>query len=228
MYTRNFLFAALILFFTHACAAQITIDSTGGNIVVTEKQGPSVKTLRIYRSYIQGKGKVHKVIYQPDAADFGNEAPTLHLVFSTESAHIRSMLDAAVKKKQLNFSQFSMNLLPYTDLTAKLADIYAASPEWNEYLKRAGELKKQTTLDDGTIISEIAYDNNVAAAVLEKSDLLKPVQELFTPYGYKLTSGGFPDEHQQILSSEDLTAIGKNGTLFIPVPNNTFVLTKVK
>lgn len=228
MFHRNFLLTALLFLCSHTSFAQLAIDTTGGNFVITQKQGTTVKTLRIYRAYVQGKGKVHKVIYQPDAADFGAEPPTLQLAFSTESAQIRAMLDAAAKRKQFNFSQYSMNILPYTDLTAKLADIYANSPEWNAYLKTAGDLKKSTTLYDGSVVTEIAYDPTIATSVLEKSDFFKSIQELFTPYGYKLSSGGFPDEHQQILSPEELTLLGKNSTLFVPVPNTTFLLTKTK
>ena len=62
----------------------------------------------------------------------------------------------------------------------------------------------------------------------QRHSFFKEMQDLFLPYGYKLTSGGFPDEHQQVLAGEQLTAIGKNADLVIPVPNATFVLTKIK
>jgi hypothetical protein len=209
-------------------SAQIAVDTTAGNVVVTEKNGTTTKTLHMYRTFVPGKGRMHRLIYQPDAANFGEESPTLHLAFNAESAYIRSMLDAAMKKKQLSFSQFSINILPYTDLVTKLTEIYALSPEWNDYLKKTGDLHKATTLYDGSVVTEVSFDPALANTVLEKSSFFKEMQDMFLPYGYKVTSGGFPDEHQQILADEQLTALGKSTNLVVPVPNTTFILTKIK
>ncbi|MES2700991.1 MAG: hypothetical protein V4649_00035 [Bacteroidota bacterium] len=220
--------AVVFLLLSLAGNAQVSVDTTGGNVIVTEKQGTNTKTLRIYRSFGQKTGRCHKIIYQPDASEYGEEPTTLKLNFSAEAAHIKTMLDAAMLKKQYNFSQFSISILPYTDLVTKLTDIYSNSPEWNAYLKKAGSLKKETVLFDGSVASEIGYDQAVAAAVLDKSDFLKQLSDLFLPYGYKLSSAGFPDEHQQVISSDQLMLLGKNGNLIIPVPTTSFVLTKVK
>src|SRR5439155_11753819 len=104
------LLSATLVATAFTSSGQIAVDTTAGNVVVTEKSGAATKTLHIYRTFVPGKGRMHKLIYQPDAADFGDEPPTLHLAFNSETAHIRSMLDAAMKKKQFSFSQFSINI----------------------------------------------------------------------------------------------------------------------
>jgi hypothetical protein len=207
---------------------QLTVDTTRTTITVREKSATAVRTLTIYRSFVPGSGIRHQAIYQPTATEFGEEPDILKLNFAEESVHIKQMLDAAMKGRQLNFSKLSINVLPYTELTGKLIEIYTQSPEWNDYLKKAANLKRTVTLFDGSEISEVAYNIKMAAWVLDKSDFAADMAKLFAPYGYTVTHGGFPDEHQQILSLDKLMLLGKDSNMFIPVPNLYFNLTKTK
>ncbi len=207
---------------------QLTVDTTRTTIIVREKSPGVSKTLTIYRSFVPGSGIRNQAIYQPVADEFGEEPEILKLTFAEESAHIKKMLDAAIARRPINLSKISINFLPYTDITARLIDIYTNSPEWNEYLKKATNLKRTVTLFDGSELSEVAYNTKFAAAILDRSDFVKDLTALFAPYGYVVTAGGFSDEHQQILSLDKLMLLGKDSNMFIPVPNFFFNLNKVK
>jgi hypothetical protein len=81
---------------------------------------------------------------------------------------------------------------------------------------------------DGSDVTETAYNIKAAAAIFDSSDMLKELNGLFAPYGYTVTSGGFPDEHQQIVSTDKLMLLGKNPNLFVPVPNTFYNLVRIK
>ena len=221
--------ALFILFMAVAgnCLAQITVDTTKALVTVKEKTATGVKTMTIYRTYVQGAGMRNQIVYQPGAAEFGEEPPTLLLNFTGELAHIKAMLDVAIKRKQFNFSKISINIIPYKDMMEKLVAVYASSQEWNDYLRKGG-LMRTTKLDDGTEVSELVYDPRIAGAILDKSDLLKELNAIFVPYGYKVSSGGFPDDHQPLVEPERLVQMGKPSSLVIPLPNSYFTLTKIK
>ncbi len=208
--------------------AQITVDTSRTIVTVKEKIGVSVRTLTIFKSFVPGTGVRNQIVYQPMPDDFGVEPETLRLTFADEVPHIKAMFDAALKRRKYDCSRVSINILPYTDLLTKLTDIYVNSPEWNNYLKTATNLRTTVTLYDGNEVAVVAYDVKVAAAVLDKSDFLKDFNALFAPYGYVVTSGGFAEEHQQALSADKLILIGRNGNLFVPLPNSSFTLTKIK
>jgi hypothetical protein len=223
---RNVLFLLLVCMAVGS-SAQITIDTTKTTVTVREKTAAGVKTMTIYKTYVPGVGMRNQIVYQPTAAEFGEEPPTLGLSFTAELPHIKNMLDAAIKRKQFNFSRFSINILPYNDLTAKLANVYIASVEWNDYIKKGG-LMRATTLTDGTEVSEFTYDPRRANYVFERSDFMKELSAFFAPYGYKVSSGGFPDDHQPTMEPEKLVQMGKASNLVVPLPNNYFTLTKIK
>jgi hypothetical protein len=223
----------LLLLLFVSCAmpswGQITIDTTRTSVTVKEKTAAVVRTLTIYRSFVQGAGMRNQAVYQPTASEFGEEPETLKLTFAEEMPHIKKMLDAAIAKKSFYFSTFSINVLPYTDMLEKLVEIYSASPEWIEYTKKETNTKRTTTLFDGSEITEVAYNPKAAAAVLKKSNFLKDLNALFAPYGY-VVAADFPepDEHQKVLSLDKLMLLGKDGNLFVPVPDYSFTLTKIR
>lgn len=216
----------LILSFN--CYAQISVDTSGGNVIVLEKTKTVTKALSIYRMFIPHRGKCNLMVYEPDCDDYGDDPDTLILNLSIELQHAKSMLDAALKYKRYNFYRFAFDISPYRDLIGKLVDIYTNSKEWNDYLQKAGNLQLSNRLYDGNEITEIGYDKTVAANVLAKSDFTKTLNDFFLPYGYKVTANGFPDDHQQIVSRAELRSLGKPQTLFIPIPNSYFNLTKIK
>ncbi len=206
----------------------ITIDTTRTTMVITEKTGAVVRTLSIYRSIVAGSGFRHQGIYQPTAAEFGTEPDVLKLNFTDEVAHLKKMIEAANKIRPHNFSKISMNILPYNELVLKLVNYFENSPEWNAHLKSNPNLKRSTTLFDGSQISEVAYNYRIAGDLLDRSDFMTDVNAAFTSLGYTAKSGGFPEEHQHILSADKLMLLGKNVSLFIPEPNMYFNLTNIK
>ncbi|GAA4462705.1 hypothetical protein GCM10023093_09850 [Nemorincola caseinilytica] len=212
------------------CAyGQMKVDTTRTSVTVRQTVASAVKTLSIYRAFVPGQGMRYLAVYQPTAAELGEEPDISRMKFTDEAVRIKAMLDAALAQKPLNFSRLSINLLPYIDLTARLVELYSTSKEWNDYLqKNAASLRKSVTLMDGSEVTEISYDIQVAAAVFEKSDMLKELQELFGPYGYTVTQGGFPDEHQQLVSTDKLMLLGKDPNLFVPAPNTFINLLKTK
>jgi hypothetical protein len=223
-------FAISFLLVNAICNAQITVDTTSRTMVMVKEKTPgATKALNVYRIFQQGVGTCHKVTYQPDATiEIGDEPPTMRMTFADESAHIKAMLDAAQKKKQYNFASISFNVTPYSDLVSKLADAYLNSPEWNAYLKRTGDsLYVTTTLWDGNEVKEIAYNQQVAAKVLENGDLVKAINNLMLPYGYQVKGIEFLTDHPEVLRPDQLQLLGKNGNFIVPVPHN-FVLRKVK
>jgi hypothetical protein len=223
------LFLLLLLVVAANSYGQLTVDTTRATITVKEKAASGVKTLTIYRSFVQGIGNRNQAIYQPGADELGDETETLQLTFAEEATHIKKMLDAATAKKQINLSSFSINMLPYKDLTRKLTEIYTSSTDWADYLKKnADNLKKTTELFDGSEYTEVHFYAKMAKYVLDKSDFYAQLNELFKPYGYTVSSINFPEEHQQILSTDRLMLLGKNGNLFIPVPDYSLTLTKLK
>ncbi len=220
------LFILLITISSH-CLAQITVDTTKTTVTIKEKAANTAKTMTIYRSFVEGRGMCNQIVYQPTIEEFGEEPVMPALNFNNELPHIKTMLDAANKRKQYNFSRFSINLLLYNDMMGKLVEIFTTSKEWNEYIKKA-PLKRVTRLYDGTEVEELHYDARLAGWVLDRSDFLKDITALFVAYDYKVTSGGFADDHQQTVAPEMLAALGKSTGMVIPVPENFFVLTKVK
>ncbi len=208
--------------------AQMSVDTSSGNVIVKEKAGAAVKSLSIYTTLVAGCGKCIHMVYDPNSGDYGAEPDTLYLDFAKELTHVKTMLDAALAyKKKYSFYRFAINLSPYRDIAMKLADIYAASPEWNAYLKKAGSLLVADTLFDGNELVEVRYDPVLAAQVLDKSDFLQPLNDFYRPYGYKVAANGFPAEHQQTLSRNELRSLGKPETLIVPIPNGDFTLTKL-
>lgn len=216
------------LLIAQGCFAQLSVDTTKGRTVVTNKVGGVVKTLSIYTSYAQPKVKQQQVVYLPENADYADETNTMRLSFATESATLKTMLDAAAKNKNYNFYRLSFNVVPYKDLMGKLADVYANSAEWNDYLKKAGDLHRVYKLDDGNEVTEVGYDPAKALAVMNKSDFMQGINAIFSTYGYQATSAGFPEDHQVILTPDQLRLLGKSETLFVPVPGMFFTLTKIK
>lgn len=210
------------------CNGQITIDSTRTTVTVREKLPTAVKTLSIYRSFVPGSGMRHQLVYQPLAEELGDEPEPLKLSFTEESAHIRRMLDAVLAKKQLNISSFSINLFPYEDLARKWVDIYVNSKHWNDYLKKSTNLKQTTTLFDGSEVSEVHFYAKMAKYVLDLSDFTSPLNDLFRPYGYVVASINFPEEHQQVLSADKLMLLGKDPNLFIPMPEYSITLSRIR
>jgi hypothetical protein len=206
----------------------ITIDTTRTTMVITEKTGAVVRTLSIYRTIVAGSGFRHQGIYQPTAAEFGTEPDVLKLNFTDELAHLKKMIEAANKIRPHNFSKISMNILPYNELLLKLVNYFEKSPEWNAYLKSNSNLKRTTTLFDGSQISEVVYNYRIAGDLLDRSDFMTDVNTAFSALGYTAKSGGFPEEHQHILTADKLMLLGKNVSLFIPEPNMYFNLTKIK
>ena len=83
------------------------------------------------------------------------------------------------------------------------------------------------TLSDGNELVELRYDHVLAAQILDKSDFVRPLNDFFRPYGYKVAANGFPVDHQQTLSRNELRSLGKPETLIIPIPNGSFTLTKL-
>jgi len=209
-------------------AQTITIDTTRTTMVITEKTGNTVRTLSVYRILIIGTGYRHQGIYQPTAAEFGTEPDILKLNFADEFAHLKNMIEAANKIRPLNFSRISINILPFNELMMKLVNYFEKSPEWNAHLKSNPNLKRTTTLFDGSQINEIAYNYRIAGDLLDRSDYITDVNAAFTTIGYTARSGGFPDEHQRIISADKLMLLGKNANLFIPEPNMYLNLTKIK
>ena len=207
--------------------AQITVDTTGGNVIVKESTPTAKKSISIYRTPSEHDGWQHHIVYEPNFAVYGDDPDTLFLNFSVEELHIKAMLDEALKWKKFNFYRFAFNVAPYHDLVSKLADIYAASPEWNAYLKKSGSLQVTDTLWDGNQINEIRYDVVLARSVLDKSDFLQQLNNFFLHYGYKLTANGFPDDRQPIVSKNELKALGKPETLLVPIPNGYFNMVKI-
>ena len=220
-----FLFFLLVSFSSYA---QISVDTSGGNVIVLEKTKTVTKALSIYRMFIPHRGKCNLILYEPDCDDYGDDPDTLVLNLGAELQHAKTMLDAALKYKHFNFYRFAFDISPYRDLIGKLVDIYAGSKEWNDYLQKAGNLQLSTTLYDGNEFTEIGYDKTIANNVLAKSDFTKMLNDFFLPYGYKVTANGFPDDHQDIVSRSELRSLGKPESLFVPIPNSYFTLTKIK
>lgn len=208
--------------------AQISVDTSGGNVIVTEKTKTVTKALSIYRMFVPHRGKCNLMVYEPDCDDYGDDPDTLILNLGAELQHAKSMLDVALKYKRYNFYRFAFDITPYRDLVGKLVDIYANSKEWNDYLQKAGNLQLSSTLYDGYEVTETGYDKNIAGGILAKSNFTQMLDDFFRPYGYKVSANGFPDDHQQIVSRAELKSLGKPETLFIPIPNSYFTLTKIK
>lgn len=207
----------------------MTIDTTRTSVTVKQTVASSIKTLSIFRAFVPGQGLRYLAVYQPTAAELGEEPDISKMKITDEVVRIKAMLDAALSRKPLVFSRFSINLLPYIDLTGRLVDVFSNSKEWNDYLqKNASSLKTTVSLMDGSDVVEISYDPKVAASVFDKSDMLKELSDLFAPYGYTVSSGGFPDEHQQLVSTDKLRLLGKDLNLFVPTPNTFINLTKIK
>lgn len=220
----------LILLITLAldCQGQITVDSTKTTVTVREKLPAATKTLSVYRSFVPGQGLRHQLVYQPLAEELGEEPETMKLQFTDESTHIRKMLDAAMAKRQLNISSFSINLFPYEDLARKWVDIYVNSKHWNDYVKKATNLKRTTTLFDGSEVSEVHFYAKMAKYVLDLSDFSTALNDLFRPYGYVVAAINFPEEHQQVFSADKLMLLDKDPNLFIPMPEYSITLAKIK
>lgn len=224
----NKLYLILLIAFALDCHGQITIDSTKTTVTVREKLPAATKTLSIYRSFVPGQGMRHQLIYQPLAEELGEEPETMKLSFATETTHIRKMMDAALAKRQLNISSFSINLFPYEDLARKWVDIYVNSKHWNDYVKKATNLKRTTTLFDGSEVSEVHFYAKMAKYVLDLSDFTTTLNDLFRPYGYMVASVNFPEEHQQVFSADKLMLLDKEPNLFIPMPEYSITLAKIK
>jgi hypothetical protein len=224
----NKLYLILLIAFALDCHGQITIDSTKTTVTVREKLPTATKTLSIYRSFVPGQGMRHQLIYQPLAEELGEEPETMKLSFATETTHIRKMMDAALAKRQLNISSFSINLFPYEDLARKWVDIYVNSKHWNDYVKKATNLKRTTTLFDGSEVSEVHFYAKMAKYVLDLSDFTTTLNDLFRPYGYMVASVNFPEEHQQVFSADKLMLLDKEPNLFIPMPEYSITLAKIK
>lgn len=222
-------FAISFLLVNVICHAQITVDTTRTMVMVKEKAGATSRALNIYRIFVPGQGTCHKITYQPDnTIEIGDEPPGMRMTFASESAHMKAMLDAAMKMKQYNFASISFNVTPYTDLVSKLANAYESSPEWNNYLRRTGDsLYVTTVLWDGNEVREIAYNQQVAARVLDNNDMVKAINNVMLPYGYQVKGIEFLTDHPEILRPDQLQLLNKNGNLIVPVPHN-FTLRKVK
>jgi len=223
---KVFLLVFLILSFKGY--AQISVDTTEGNITVTQKTKSVARSLSIYRMYISGRGSSNLMVYEPDSYNYGDDPDTLVYNLITELQHAKELLDVALKYRHYKFYRFALDINPYRDLIGKLVDIYAGSKEWNDYLQKAGNLQMSSTLFDGNQVTEIKYDKTIADNILAKSDFTKMLNDFFQPYGYKITANGFPEDHQQIVSRAELRSLGKAESLFIPIPNNYFTMTKIK
>jgi len=209
--------------------AQMKVDTTRTSVTVHYTVAGVPKTLSIFRSYVPDEGLRYQAVYQPSAAEVGRESEISRAKFTDEVVHLKSMLDAAMQRKMLNFSRFSINMLPYIDFSSRLVQVYTTSPVWKAYIRKAGgQLYRDIELMDGSTVKELSYDIKVAAAVFDSSDLLREMTQLFAPYGYKVISGGFPEEHQQIISTDKLMMLGKDPNLFVPVPNMYCKLVRIK
>lgn len=208
--------------------AQIKVDTTKNAVVVTDKSPKASRTLSIYTTYLSQKEKTHMIVYLPDAVTTEDENNALRLVFATELAQFNNMMAAARPVRQYNFTRLSLNIMPYRDLVAKLVDLYANSPEWNAYLKSAKDLHRTYKLDMGEEVTEISYDPVLALKILNSSDVFSSLNDVLMFYGYRATNAGFPDDHQEILTPAELKKLGKTETLFIPVPDAFFNLTRIK
>lgn len=227
-YMKQFLLT-LTLFMSIISYGQMKVDTTRTSVTVKNVVAGTPKTLSIFRTMVPGQGLRYLAVYQPTLAELGEEPEISKTQFADEAAHIKAMLDAALSRKPLNMARFSINLMAYLDFTGKLIETYANSKEWNDYLKaNADKLRVPITLWDGSEIQEIAYDQKVALSVFEKSTLLTDLKNFFAPYGYTVTPGGFPDEHQQIVSTDKLMLLHKDPNLFIPTPNTFVNLVKIK
>jgi len=222
------LLVLLFLFISYNGYSQITVDTSGKNVVVRQITPTAKKSISIYRTPDEHEGWRHHIVYEPNYAVYGYDPDTLFLNFSIEEQYIKAMLDEALKWKKYNFYRFAFNVAPYHDLVSKLADIYAASPEWNEYLKNAGSLQVTDTLWDGNQVNEIRYDAALAAKVLDNSDFLQQLNTFFMRYGYKLTANGFPNDRQPIVSKNELKTLGKPETLLVPIPNGFFNMVRIE
>ena len=212
----------------HLGYAQISVDTTRGNVIVKEKAGKIVKSVNIYTTFAAGQGKCSHIEYDPNSGDYGAEPDTFYLNFASELTHLKTMLDSALThKKKYDFCRFACNLAPYRDLAAKLVEVYSNSAEWNDYLTKATNILVTDTLFDGNELEEIRYDPVLAAQILDKSDFLRLLNDFFRPYGYKVGANGFPSDHQPLVSRDELRSLGKPETLVIPVPNGDFTLTKL-
>lgn len=219
----------LALFVSTLGYGQMKIDTTRTSVTVKNLVAGTPKTLSIFRTMVPGQGLRYLAVYQPSMAELGEEPEISKTQFTDETANIKAMLDAALSRKPLNMSRFSINMMAYLDFTSKLIETYANSKEWNDYLKaNADKLRVPITLWDGSEIQEIAYDQKVALSVFEKSTLLTDLKNFFAPYGYTVTPGGFPDEHQQIVSTDKLMLLHKDPNLFIPTPSTFVNLVKIK
>ena len=83
------------------------------------------------------------------------------------------------------------------------------------------------TLSDGNELVELRYDHVLAGQILDKSDFVRPLNDFFRAYGYKVSANGFPVDHQQTLSRNELRSLGKPETLIVPIPDGSFTLTKL-
>ena len=221
---KNLLVLLLMLLST-AGYAQTTVDTSGGNVVV--KQVAAKKSISIFRTQDEHNIWHHHVEYEPNYTVYGDDPDTLFLNFSIEAPHIQAMLDEALKWKKYNFSRFAFNVAPYHDLISRLVDIYASSPQWNEYLRKMGNLQVADTLWDGNVISEIRYNTALAETVLNGSDFLQPLNAFFQRYGYKLTPNGFPEDRQPIVTRSELKSLGKPETLIVPIPKGYFNMERL-
>ena len=208
--------------------AQMSVDTSDGNVIVYEKNKTVTRALSIYKSFVPHYGKCNLMVFEPDCDNYGDDPDTLVLNLDAELKHAKSMLDLAMKYKRYNLYRFAFDISPYRDLIGKLVDIYSDSKEWNDYLEKAGNLQLSSTLYDGNEVKEIGFDKAIAEKILAKSDFTKLLNDFFRPYGYKVTANGFPDDHQQIVSRAELRSLGKPESLFIPIPNSYFTLTKIK
>ena len=170
----------ILLAITPRILAQVTVDTSSGVVVVKERTPTVHKGLSIYNAYEPGRGKCHLIEYEPNSGDYGVDPDTLYLDLGNELVHVKTMLDAALKyKKSYNFYRFAINLAPYRDVAARLADIFATSPEWNAYLKKAGNLQVADTLPDGNELVEVKYDRVLAASVLDRSNFVQVLNDFF-------------------------------------------------
>ena len=223
---KKLLILLAILTGTHA-GAQIKVDTTRTSVTVRHTVAGVPKTLTVYRSFVPGQGLRYLAAYQPTAAEFGTESETDQTKLTDELPHIKAMLDAANARKPINLSRFSINLAYYSDVATKLVDLYVNSPVWTEYTKaQAGRLKRVTTLFEGSEVTEIAFSPRMADSVFKNSDIIRDMNTFFGEYGYKVASGGFPDEHQEILSTDKLMLLHKDPNLFVPIPNMYLTLVK--
>lgn len=223
------LILSLILLSAVCCDAQITIDSTRTTFIIRESAQGVNRTLSIYRKFIPGTGVRHIAIYQPVAEPFGEEPETLSLQLDTELKNLKKLLDIALSKRVFNFSKLSLNFTVYREFTDRLIGIYNNSTLWADYRqKNSATLRKTTTLWEGSQITEPSFDGAVAAAILDTSNFTAPVAAFFKAYSYTVSAPKFPEEHQQIVSTDKLMLHGQNPNLYIPIPDYYFTLTKIE